>query len=59
MKFQRESIIDENTKVTDNICWFNGTVWTKVEDSMGMGDVSGGSKKAIEPDKFCLRSIEF
>ena len=27
LKFQRQSIIEENTKVTDNICWFNGKVW--------------------------------
>ena len=57
LKFQRDSIIEENTKVTDNICWFNGTVWAKVENSMG--DVGGGSQKAMEPDKFCLRNIEF
>ena len=51
LKFQREStcIIEENIKVTDNICRLNGTVCAKVEDSMG--HVSGESQKAIEPDK--------
>ena len=45
----------ENTKVADNIYWFNGRAWAKVVDSVG--HVSGGCQMTIEPDQFCLRSI--
>jgi len=34
----------------------NGTIWAKVEDSVG--HVSGGCQKAIEPDKF-LEALSF
>jgi len=46
----RERIIEENTKVMDTICWFNRTVWAKVEDSVR--HVSCGCQMVIEPDKF-------
>jgi len=32
--FHRESVIKENTKVSDNVKRFNGGSWTKVEDSV-------------------------
>jgi hypothetical protein len=55
--FHRESIIKENTKVSDNIDRFNEAIWTKVEDSVQY--VSGSRQVAVEPDKFCLRGIKF
>ena len=59
LKFQREStyIIEEHTKVMDNIWWINGTVWAKVEDSMV--DVSGGSQKALNQISSVLEALSF
>ena len=57
LMFHREYIIEENHTVTDNIWWFNGTVRDKVEKSVK--HVNGGYWMAVEPEKFCLRSIHF
>jgi len=57
LKFHRESFIEENTKVTDNICWFNGTVWAKVEDSMG--HVSGGVGRRLNKISSLLDALSF
>src|SRR6218665_36188 len=54
--FQRESIT-ENTKVTENICWFNGTVWPRLRTVWGISVV--GVRRRLNQISSVLEALSF
>jgi hypothetical protein len=34
MSFHRQRVIKKDTKVSDNISWFDGAIWAKIEYSV-------------------------